>query len=270
MRAVLRLFRAEMTKIWRTKFPYFGLLASALVAVIAKQIVDRNELADEATMSGYLSVALNLCSTLVAPIFVVIFAAMLVSSETSRGTYRMVLPRPISRSAFLTSKLLTGLLYMILVFASNLAVAVPLAMRYPLHSASDSGTDVPGAAQQASIYATAVLLTLIPHAATVCFGFLISVLSVNVGTAIGVAVGVLLSLLPMSVFIQFGSFRLRDWLFSEHFDTAIGIASERAQLISGATWDQAKVYSLLATSAISIVVFLVIIYGYFTRRDLNL
>ena len=43
MRAVGRLFLAEMTKIWRTKFPYFGLAASALVPVIAKQLVDRLE-----------------------------------------------------------------------------------------------------------------------------------------------------------------------------------------------------------------------------------
>ena len=270
MRSVSRLFLAELTKIWRTKFPYFGLVASALVAVIAKQIVDRNEVADEATMSGYLSVALNLCSTLVAPIFVVIFAAMLVASETSRGTYRMVLPRPITRSSFLTAKLLAGLMYMVLIFAANLAVAVPIAMRYPLHSASDANAQIPGALEQTGIYATAVLLTLLPHVATVCFGFLISVLSTNVGTAIGVAVGVLLSLLPISVFVQIGDFRLKDWLFSEHYDTAIGIATERAQLISGATWDQAKVYSLLATSLLSIAVFLALSYTYFTRRDLNL
>src|SRR5690349_6426253 len=100
MRMVSRLFLAEMTKVWRTKFPYFGLVAGALVALIAKQIVERNEMADEVTMGGYLSVALNLCSTLVAPIFIVIFASMLVASETSRGTYRMVLPRPIHRSSF--------------------------------------------------------------------------------------------------------------------------------------------------------------------------
>lgn len=259
-----------MTKVWGTKFPYFGLLASALVAVIAKQIVDRNELADEATLSGYLSVALNLCSTLVAPIFVVIFAAMLVASETSRGTYRMILPRPITRRAFLTAKLLAGVMYMVLLFAANLAVAVPIAMQYPLRSLADANAPVPAGSEQAMIYIIAVLLTLLTHTATVCFGFLISVLSTNVGTAIGVAVGMLLSLLPMSVFIEFGEFRLRDWLFSEHFDTAIGIATERAQLMSGATWDSAKVHSLVGTSLLSIAAFLAISYLYFTRRDLNL
>lgn len=263
-----RLYRAEMTKIWRTKFPYFGLLASALSALIAKQGVGTAN-PDEMTLATYLQISLNLCSTLIAPIFGVVFAAMLVASETSRGTHRMVLPRPVYRSQFLTSKLLTGLSYMLLLFAAHLAVALPLAMQYPLKTAYDEHVPIPGGSEQSLFFAAALALTLLTHAATVCFGFLISVLSTNVATAIGVAVGVLLSLLPVSVFVRFGDFRLGDWLFSSYFDTAIGVANEKAQLISGATWAQPPIYMLVVTSVGSCVAFLVVSYWYFTRRDLN-
>lgn len=264
-----RLFRAEMTKVWRTKFPYFGLLASGLAALIAKQTATSAANPEEMTAAAYLALSLNLCSTLVAPIFIVVFAAMLVASETSRGTHRMVLPRPIRRSQFLTSKLLTGLSYMGLLFLAHLAVAIPLALQYPLKSAYDEHVPIPGGGTQTLIFSAAIAFTLLAHTATVCFGFLISVLSTNVGTAIGVAVGVLLSLLPVSVFVRFGDFRLGDWLFSSYFDTAIGIANDKAQLIAGATWSQEKVWMLLGTSTVSCVAFLVVSYWYFTRRDLN-
>lgn len=263
-----RLFLAEMTKVWRTRFPYFGLVASALTAFIARQ----NALAaapGEMTSAAFLSISMNLCSTLVAPIFGVIFAATLVASETSRGTHRMILPRPIRRTAFLNAKLMMGLFYLLLLFLAHLAVAVPLAMRYPLRAAFDEFAPVPGGAEQLGILLVALGLTLLPHITTICFGFLVSVLSSNVATAIGVAVGVLLSLLPVSVFIRIGDVQLSDWIFSSHYDTAIGIASEKAQLISGATWQQDKVYLLLTTSGISTLVFLAISYWYFTRRDLN-
>jgi len=269
MGATGRIFRAEMSKVWRTKFPYFGLVASALTALMARQAMSASVQPEELTVAAFLAVSLNLCSTLVVQIFGVVFAAMLIASETSRGTHRMVLPRPIYRSQFLHAKLLTGLLYVALLFAAHLVVALPLALQYPLKSAFDENVPIPGAGEQALTWAIAIGLTLVAHLGTVAFGFLVSVLSTNVATAIGVAVGVLLSFIPASVFLEFGDFRLSHWLFSSYFDTAIGIANEKAQMISGATWAQDKVYMLLGTSVLSCVLFLGISYWYFTRRQLN-
>ena len=267
--SVCRLLRSELAKVWRTKFPYLGLGASMLAALVARQSTEVLSIRGELTASSYLTTSLNVCSTLVVPIFATIFAAMLVASESSRGTLRYVLTRPISRSSFLSAKLLSGLFYLGMLFAANLVLAIPIALQYPWRAAFDEGAPIPNPSEQVGIFAVAVALTIFSHVATVCFGFFVSVLSVNVATAIGVAVGVLLSLLPVSVLLDFGDFKPGEWFFNSYWDTATAIASDKVSGIYS-SWNGPPVMALLAVCGLSSLVFLVAAYVIFNRRDLNI
>ena len=257
-----------MTKIWRTRFPYLGLAASALTALVAYQSVRRFAAPGELTFSAYLVTSINICSTAIIPIFSTVFAATLIAGETSRGTLRSILPRPIRRSQFLNAKLLAGFLYLLLLFAANLAVSIPIAMQFPAHPALDELAQLPSAGLQVGIFALGFLLTLIPHLATVCFGFMVSVLSRSLVTSIGVAVGIILSLMPLQVLIHFGSFDLEQWLFTNYYDAGMKIVANKTSAIYD-TWAQESVYRLLGTGVVSAVVFLAISYWIFLRRDIN-
>lgn len=264
-----RLVRSEMTKVCRTKFAYLGLVASALMALVARQSIVEFSQPGSITGPSYFTASLNLSSTVVIPVFATIFAAMLVASETSRGTLRSVLTRPVTRAQFLTAKLVTGWIYLLLLFAANLLPALLIARGYPLRSTFDRNVDIPALAAQFRNFGLALLLSLLPQMATVCFGFFISTMSLNVASAIGVALGLLLSLQPIKEFIQFGDFRLDAWLFSSYYDTAMGIADTKASGVYE-VWGQTKVYWLLLTSIVSSAIFILISFVSFRRRDLNL
>ena len=155
-----------------------------------------------------------------------------------------------------------------LLFVANLAVAIPIALQYPWRAAFDENAPIPLPSEQIQIYAVAILLTIFSHVATVCFGFLISILSVNVATAIGVAVGVLLSLLPVSVLLDFGDFRPGDWFFNSYWDAAVKIADDKVSGIYS-TWNDPHIHSLLGVGGVSSLIFLVCAFLVFNRRDLN-
>jgi ABC-type transport system involved in multi-copper enzyme maturation permease subunit len=263
-----RLFSAEMTKAWYTKLPYLGVACSALMALIAKQSVESFAQPGEITASSYFSASINLSSTLTTWVFSTIFASMLVASETSRGTFRTLLIRPVSRIEFLSAKLLSGIAYMLLLFATNAGVSLAIARGYPLAGAFDSRIEIPGAAEQIGTYSIALLLSLLPQIAAVCFGFVVSVLSANVGTAVGVSLGLLLSLQTAKQFIRIGEFELNRWVFNTYYDEAMRIASIKASGMYE-VWLQDKVFFLIGTSLVSAAVFVTIGFWSFLRRDLN-
>lgn len=251
----------------RLKLPWMGLGFSALMAVVARHTVERMAAPGELSTRVYLTADMNLLSTSIIPIFSTVFAATLVASETSRGTLRMLLPRPFWRSTFLHAKLLTGLLYLALMFVANLAVALPIALSYPAQNSFDAGLDLPSPPAQAGILMIVLLLTFLPHAATVCFALLVSVISRSVATAIGVAVGLVLCLYPLQI-IRVGSVNLGDYMFSSYYDDAIGLGDSIASGFPE-QWNQENIHMLLLTSGCSMAVFLSIAYWVFTRRDLN-
>jgi len=267
MAALTRLISAEIMKAVRLKLPWMGLAFSGLMAFVARHTVERMAAPGELSTRVYLTADLNLLSTSIIPIFSTVFAATLIASETSRGTLRMLLPRPIWRSTLLHAKLATGLGYLALMFVVNLAVALPLALSYPLRNTFDEGLPLPGPAGQIGILAIVLGLTYLPHAATVCFAFLVSIISRSVATAIGVAVGVVLCLYPIQI-VHIGSVNIGDFMFSSYYDDAIGIGDNIAGGFAE-SWNQESIRMLVLTSVVSAAVFLVCGYLVFTRRDLK-
>jgi ABC-2 type transport system permease protein len=239
------------------------------MALVARQSMEGFRSTEPITAPSYFTAAVNMAISLIIPIFITIFAAMLVASESSRGTLRMMLTRPISRWDFLTGKLLAGFAYLLLLYAANIATALLIARGYPLKSSFDRSISIPGLGAQIQFFTIALLLTLLPLLATLCFGFLISVLSVNVATSIGVAVGLLLTIQTLKEFARFGSVDLGDYVFLSYFDTAMGIAQSKSSGIYD-VWNQAKVYLMAGTSILTCFFCLAISYWRFLRRDLNI
>lgn len=268
MGTIIRLFKAEMAKTWRTKFPYLGLFFSAITPLVAYQSVNQLGAPGEVTRGVYLITSINILTTVIIPIFATIFAAMLIASDTSRGTLRSILPHPITRTHFLNAKLLTGLFYLFLLFAVNLAIALPLSHNYPGIPVNDDMGLTPDDAAQNLIFLIGLVFTIIPQIATVCFGFFISVFSKTVATSIGVAVGIILSLMPLQILIRIDNFTLGDWLFSNYYDTSMKIVENKIMGMYD-EWDQSSIYWLLGTSLVSIFVFLGASYRTFLIRDLN-
>lgn len=265
---VLRLFKAEMSKVWRTKFPYLGIFFSAITPLIAYQSINQFSAPGQATRGVFLITSINVLTTVIIPIFSTIFSSMLVASDTSRGTLRTLLPQPITRFQFLTAKLLTGQFYLFILFAVNIVFAYIISQSYPIIPVNDDMGFIPDGFKQIGIFSIGLFFTLIPQIATVCFAFFISAYSKTVATAIGVAVGIILSLMPLQIMIRFGDFTLGDWLFSSYYDTGMKVVGNK---ISGIydQWDQSSIYYLLGTSIAATLLFLILSYKTFLSRDLN-
>ena len=144
-----RLLLAEGRKLSRMKLPYLGLAAFVLMAVLWPQTL--GYYTDTATpFTGYefAANAMISISSLLAPIFIAIFAATLIATETASGTIRQVLCRPVSRLSFLTAKCLAGFIYaavMIALGAAVIAVVGAVAIGCGTERDLMLGADVDGA-----------------------------------------------------------------------------------------------------------------------------
>lgn len=268
LRRALRVFSAEMAKTWRTKFPYLGIGVSALMAVIARQSMEGLQTGgDGITAPGYFTTAVNMNSTFILPIFVTIFAAMLVASETSRGSLRTILTRPVTRVDFLTGKLLTGAVYLLLMFFTNIVTALIIARGYPVRASFDR-VSTPDLPHLVGIFSIALSLTLLPLLAAVSFGFMVSVFSASVATAIGVAVGLLFTVQAVKDLVPLGNIEPGNYVFLSYLDTAMGIADSKATGVYE-VWDQSKVFLMVGTSVATIIICVALSYRSFLKRDLN-
>ena len=72
---------------------------------------------------------MQLVFTDLGPIFIVVFAAMLLAEETGTGTIRAALAAPVHRWEFYLAKAVIGLLYMMVLSAA----ALPFSARAGLH-----------------------------------------------------------------------------------------------------------------------------------------
>ncbi len=255
---VRRLFACEMTKVWRTKLPYIGLACSALMAFIARQSVESFAQPGEISAFEYFISSIILSSTLTTPIFATIFAALSVAGETSRGTLRTILVRPVTRGQFLVAKWLSAVFYLMILVARS----------YPLRSALDQSIELPSLAQQVLICSYALFLSLIPQLATVCFGFFISVLAASGGTAVGLALGLYLTITAAKQFISIGGYELNQFVFSTYYDLPLKIADAKIGGMFEQWWQERTVF-MLATSLTPIVIFLAASFWLFLKRDLN-
>ena len=181
------LLRNEIAKAARRKLPYFGIFAVGLVCVIVFFI--GGQLGNAANAWGYLGFSMQLVFTDIGPISIVAFAAMLLAEETGAGTIRAALAAPVHRREFYLAKAVTGLVYMMVLSASALALSAALAsIHYRFGAVADSAGVVYGRREVMEEFLLSCALSWIPLGALVMYGLLISTLIRSPGAAVSVGI----------------------------------------------------------------------------------
>jgi ABC-type transport system involved in multi-copper enzyme maturation permease subunit len=189
----LSLLRNEIAKAARRKLPYFSFLALGLACVVVYMVGGQISGAASANAWGYIGFSMQLAFTDIGPIFITVFAAMLVAEETGGGTIRAALAAPVHRWEFYLAKAVTGLLYMMVFSAAGLLFSAALAsIHYHFGAVADSGGVVYSNSLAAQELLTSYALSWIPLAALVTFGLLISTLVRSPGAAVAVGITTLL------------------------------------------------------------------------------
>jgi ABC-2 type transport system permease protein len=185
----LSLLRNEITKAARRKLPYFGFVALLLGAVVTYFIA--GQLSGAATNNGwgYVGFAMQLMFSDIGPIFLIVFAAMLVAEETGNGTIRAALAAPVQRWELYLAKALTGVLYMLAFSLAALLCSLAFAhIHYHFDAIGDAFGVVYSRHRILQELLLAYVLSWVPLTALVMYGLLISTLIRTPGAAVSVAI----------------------------------------------------------------------------------
>src|SRR4051794_15345342 len=186
------LVQNELVKAARRKLPYFSLAAVGLLCVIVYFVAAQLRSAATANAWGYVGFSMQLMFSDIGPIFVIVFAALLLSEETGAGTIRAALAAPVYRWELYLAKALTGLCYMLVLSAAALLFSVVLAsFHYRFGAVGDSFGAVYSRNQALQAFLIAYALSWIPLGALVMYGLLISTLVRSPGAAVAVAISTL-------------------------------------------------------------------------------
>jgi len=189
---LLPLLRNEVVKAVRRKLPYFGLFMGGLICVLTYVVADEIGTANTANAWGYVALSMQLVFADIGLIFVLVFAAMLMSDETRSGTIRAALAAPLHRWEFYAAKVIIGLLYMIamsfvcLVLSSLLARA-----HYGFGPVADSLGEIYSQRTALANFLLAWVLSWVPLAAIVCYGLFLSTMIRSSGAAVAASIGTL-------------------------------------------------------------------------------
>jgi len=267
--------RNEFSKYARQKFPYLGMAAVILLALFWPRSMHHMGNPEvkpsgfEMTIKGAISAV-----TSVIPLFAVIFASVMVASETAGGTYRNILARPIRRATFLTAKILFSFGYVLLLVALYVVVAVPvISGQYGFGPIRDDGAVVYSFGRILGISLWAGALTLVPLFAITSYGILVSTASKSLTSAVGVGVGLFIASEPLKYLIRWHDWDLSDYVFTTYRDTALKIADQAAsgfdyEWLPGGWWTSELGWGL-TLSLVCMAIFLGASYTIFLRRDLN-
>jgi ABC-type transport system involved in multi-copper enzyme maturation permease subunit len=186
------LLQNEVVKAARRKLPYFGIFAVGLVCVITYFVAGDLSSAATANAWGYVGFSMQLVFSDIGPIFVIVFAAMLVAEETGTGTIRAALAAPVHRWELYLAKAVAGLLYMMVLSAAALLFSAALAsLHYRFGAVADSLGVVYSRSQALQELLVGYALSWIPLGALVMYGLLISTMVRSPGAAVAVGISTL-------------------------------------------------------------------------------
>jgi ABC-2 type transport system permease protein len=260
---VARLLRNEIAKVSRTKLPYFGIFAACLVCILAFVVTGAAVGGEPLNGWGYVGLSMQSVFIDIGLIFVSIFSAMLIAEETGSGTVRMVLSSPLLRWQFYTAKALMGLLYMIVMSITALALSILLgSLKYQFGNVTDLMGVVYGRKEVLLNFLAAFFLSWLPLASTVFFGIFISTIAKKSGQAIGVAVGIIILLATVKHFIGIG-----PYVFTTYVGSSWGIFHQVAQGVDY-QWSP-EVWRIVTVSLIYCFVTFTAGLAIFAKRDFN-
>jgi len=186
------LVRNEVAKAARRKLPYFGIFAVGLLCVIIYFVGGQLNSTATANAWGYVGFSMQMVFTDLGPIFIIVFAAMLVAEETGTGTIRAALAAPVHRWELYLAKAVTGLFYMMVLSAAALLFSAALAViHYHFGAVGDSLGVVYSRKQALQELAVGYALSWIPLGALVMYGLLISTLIRSPGAAVAAGISTL-------------------------------------------------------------------------------
>jgi len=253
----------EITKASRTKLPYFGIIAAAIICVLT--FVVTKAIASQETLNGwgYASLSMQWVFSDIGLIFVAVFSAMLIAEETSSGTARTVLSAPVSRWEFYLAKVLTGLIYAMLVSIASLIMSVFLgSLHYQFGDIADSAGLVYAKREVLANFLIAFFLSWLPLASTVLYGIFISTIVRKTGQAVAVAIGTIYLIDFTKHFIGIDSY-----VFTRYLGFSWGIFHQVAQGVDyqwlPGTW------RMVAVSLVYCFVAFTLGLAIFARRDFN-
>jgi ABC-2 type transport system permease protein len=206
---------------------------------------------------------MQLVFTDLGPIFIINFAAMLLSQETGTGTIRAALAAPVQRWELYAAKAAVGLLYMLVISVAGLVFSAALAkIHYDFGAVGDAFGVVYGRGKALEEFLLGYALSWIPLVALVAFGLFISTIIRTPGTAVSVATGSLLIIEFTKNLVGLG-----PYIFTKDIGFPWIVLSQLAQGMD-CQW-QPELWNLVVLS----VVFALVAFGagliIFVRRDLN-
>ncbi|MFJ8099962.1 MULTISPECIES: ABC transporter permease [unclassified Lysinibacillus] len=196
-------------------------------------------------------------------LFTVITAASIVSSEFSTGTIKMLLTRPVSRAKILTSKLLTTFIFGLLLFVVNVVVSALVGLILFGGSTGVELEIVNGQVVEKAVWndlAYHYLLSGGDFVMSILFAFLVG--SVFRSSSLAIGLTMFLSFTGGMIVMFLSRFEIVKYIWLTHSDLT---QYEKGNFIVD---DMTMPFSLTIL-AIYAVIFLVISYMSFTKRDVT-
>jgi ABC-2 type transport system permease protein len=189
----LPLLRNEITKAARRRLPYFSFFCIAVLCVTIYLAAGRLSSGSTENGWGYLAFSMQLVFTDLGPIFIINFAALLLSQETGAGTIRAALAAPVHRWELFAAKAMVGLLYMFAISVAALVFSVVLAkVNYHFGAVTDSFGVIYSRKETLHEFLLGYAMSWIPLVPLVAYGLFLSTIIRTPGTAVSVATATLL------------------------------------------------------------------------------
>ena len=193
----------------------------------------------------------------------VIVAAGIVASEFSQGTIKMLLSRPVKRWKILTSKYLTVILFGILLMLIGFVVSIICAF---LFFQSGSGQELVWNGKEvveASVWGNGLYMLLLSFGnvfVTATFAFMIG--SVFRSSSLAIGLSLFIYFMGSTVVMILSQYEIVKYIVFTHMDLTIYQSDFR--IVEGMTMPFS-----LAVLSVYLVVFLVISYTTFVKRDIT-
>ncbi len=260
---VVPLLRNEIAKALRTKLPYFGIASTALICILSFVATRETGGGEAVNAWGFVAFAMQAAFADVGMIFIAIFCGMLIAGETGSGTARVVLSSPVLRWEFYAAKMLTGLLYMLVVSASALLTCIGLGFfGHGFGDVADSAGVVYASREVVLNCVIAFVLSWLPLSATALFGIFVSTVTKRAGQAIGVVIGTLYLVKAVKHIIG-----IAPYIFTSYLGSPWAIFHAVAEGVDY-QWSP-EVWKIVGISLIYCVVAFAAGLAVFSRRDLN-
>ncbi|MBN1515038.1 ABC transporter permease subunit [Candidatus Sumerlaeota bacterium] len=281
---IWRLYRNELAKFVRQRFPWLAVFLVALAAFLIAHNIDSMMTAMDLTGYRVLILGATLgCSSFI-PMLVIIFGSTLVASEVAAGTTRLALARPVTRFEFMTAKVMIGLTFAMMLMAAYFAtIVLATPEQFAYEAVVDEGEVLASQSRLIGALAIAFLGTLFQLTAALAYGMMMSVLARGLINAIGAAIGIFIGVDVFKHVLQIpvpgaGEYDLAPMIFTSYMTDFLKTAQDIALGLDtvwferqGAAWTSIENPGIAAIliPALSCIVFWGVAYGIFLRRDLH-